>query len=218
MLDRRGASTALWLSVESSHQQNLWSGEFGTDYISRNTDNALHYSNVNFFSNVLAAMRTPPESVLELGANVGMNYLALAACLGDFAYTGVEINPDAHRALSKLPIEAIQSPVESFETHQTWDLVLTKGLLIHLNPTVLQDIYMKMARFSARYVLIAEYFSPSPIGVSYRGQEDALFKRDFAGEMMDLVEQFELVDYKFVYSREKFPQDDITWFLLEKST
>jgi len=45
-----------------------------------------------------------------------------------------------------------------------------------------------------------------------------LFKRDFAGEMLERFADLKLLDYGFVYRRDpNFPQDDITWFLLEKS-
>ena len=41
--------------------------------------------------------------------------------------------------------------------------------------------------------------------------------RDFAGEIMDRHPQLQLVDYGFAYRRDpNFPQDDITWFLMEK--
>jgi len=44
-----------------------------------------------------------------------------------------------------------------------------------------------------------------------------LFKRDFAGEMLDRYPALKLLDYGFVYRRDPlFPQDDMTWFLLEK--
>jgi spore coat polysaccharide biosynthesis protein SpsF len=44
-----------------------------------------------------------------------------------------------------------------------------------------------------------------------------LFKRDFAGEMMDRYPDLKLLDYGFVYHRDPaFPDDDITWFLMEK--
>lgn len=56
-----------------------------------------------------------------------------------------------------------------------------------------------------------------PVVVSYRGHEDRLFKRDFAGEMLDRYPDLELVDYGFVYHRDpNFPQDDPNWFLLRK--
>jgi spore coat polysaccharide biosynthesis protein SpsF len=65
--------------------------------------------------------------------------------------------------------------------------------------------------------LICEYYNPSPVTINYRGHKDRLFKRDFAGEFMDVYKDVELIDYGFSYRRDqKFPQDDITWFLLKK--
>jgi spore coat polysaccharide biosynthesis protein SpsF len=56
------------------------------------------------------------------------------------------------------------------------------------------------------------------VSISYRGHSDRLFKRDFAGEMLDKYADLSLVDYGFCYKRDKaFPQDDITWFLLQKN-
>ena len=70
---------------------------------------------------------------------------------------------------------------------------------------------------SKKYILICEYYNPSPTTISYRGHSDRLFKRDFAGEMLDKFSDLKLVDYGFSYHRDNsFPQDDITWFLLQK--
>jgi spore coat polysaccharide biosynthesis protein SpsF len=53
--------------------------------------------------------------------------------------------------------------------------------------------------------------------VEYRGYKARLFKRDFAGEMLDKYRDLSLLDYGFVYHRDpNFPQDDVNWFLLEK--
>lgn len=53
--------------------------------------------------------------------------------------------------------------------------------------------------------------------IPYRGHEQRLFKRDFAGEMLDAYPDLRLVDYGFVYRRDPvFPADDLTWFLMEK--
>ena len=62
-----------------------------------------------------------------------------------------------------------------------------------------------------------EYYNPTPVEVTYRGNTGKLFKRDFAGELLDKYSDLELVDYGFIYHRDNcFPQDDITWFLMEK--
>ena len=65
---------------------------------------------------------------------------------------------------------------------------------------------------------MAEYYNPTPITIPYRGHTEKLFKRDFAGEMMDNFSELSLNDYGFAYHRDTaFPQDDISWFLLEKN-
>lgn len=90
-------------------------------------------------------------------------------------------------------------------------------MLIHINPDELQEVYRKLYESSKRYICIAEYYNPTPVTVQYRGNSDRLFKRDFAGEFMDKYPDTALVDYKFNYHRDyHFPQDDSTWFLLEK--
>ena len=90
-------------------------------------------------------------------------------------------------------------------------------MLIHINPFSLLSVYDKLVASCARYLLVAEYYNPTPIAIPYRGHDNRLFKRDFAGEIMDRHPQMELIDYGFAYRREaNFPQDDITWFLMEK--
>jgi spore coat polysaccharide biosynthesis protein SpsF len=72
---------------------------------------------------------------------------------------------------------------------------------------------------SSRYILVCEYYNPTPVSIDYRGHSDRLFKRDFAGEILDLYTDLTLRDYGFVYHRDtNFPLDDITWFLLEKKS
>ena len=88
---------------------------------------------------------------------------------------------------------------------------------IHINPEYLELVYSKLYETSSKYILIAEYYNPTPVEINYRGNEGKLFKRDFAGEMMDKYPNLKLVDYGFIYHRDNnFTQDDMTWFLLEK--
>jgi spore coat polysaccharide biosynthesis protein SpsF len=61
-----------------------------------------------------------------------------------------------------------------------------------------------------------EYYNSSPVSIEYRGEIDRLFKRDFAGEMLEIYPDLKLIDYGFTYHRDFFPDDDTTWFLLEK--
>ena len=51
-----------------------------------------------------------------------------------------------------------------------------------------------------------------------RGYQNKLFKKDFAGELMDQYNGLRLIDYGFVYHKDNSsPLDDIWWFLMEKS-
>jgi hypothetical protein len=69
---------------------------------------------------------------------------------------------------------------------------------------------------AGRYPMVMEY-SPAPVSITYRGHAERLFKRDFAGEIMDKNTQMKLLDYGFLYHRDpNFPADNITWFVLEK--
>lgn len=197
-------------------QENIWSGEFGNTYVDRNTADRLHASSLAFFSRVLA--RAPgTRSAVELGANVGANLRALAALVPGIDLSAVEINARAVEALlawggctvhhaSLLDIDPTPA-----------DIAFTRGVLIHIDPERLGDAYDRLYKAARRYILVAEYYNPSPVSIEYRGEKDILFKRDFAGELMDLHRDLSLVDYGFVYHRDpNFPQDDITWFLMEK--
>ena len=90
-------------------------------------------------------------------------------------------------------------------------------MLIHINPEQLQEVYQKLYDATERYILLSEYYNPTPVEVLYRGNIGKLFKRDFAGELLDKFHDLKLVDYGFIYHRDNiFPCDDCTWFLLEK--
>ena len=61
----------------------------------------------------------------------------------------------------------------------------------------------------------AGYYNAQPVAIPYRGHRDRLFKRDWAGELLDRFPRLQLLDYGFIYHRAlQFPGDDITWFLL----
>jgi pseudaminic acid biosynthesis-associated methylase len=199
-----------------TEQETFWAEQFGKDYMERNNSEELHASNLEFFSKVIRSMSANPISALELGANIGMNIKALNTLIPGSKLRAVEINSNACRELEKLDCEVYEKSILDFKPSFKSELVFTKGVLIHINPNELENVYKIMYESSSKYLLIAEYYNPSPVGVSYRGFADRLFKRDFAGEILDKYQDLRLVDYGFLYHRGQFPQDDITWFLMEK--
>jgi len=201
-----------------TEQEQFWAGEFGDDYIIRNQGDVLLASNLDFFVKSLKQAREL-SSCLEFGANIGMNLKALCLLFPKLDAYGIEINPKAASQLAQtIPATNVfNTSLLNFESTQTWDLALIKGVLIHINPDVLPVVYEKLVRSCRRYLLVAEYYNPSPVAIPYRGHTDRLFKRDFAGEIMQRHTEMKLVDYGFTYRYDpNFPQDDITWFLMEK--
>jgi pseudaminic acid biosynthesis-associated methylase len=199
-------------------QEAFWAGEFGSDYIQRNQGDRLLASNLNLFTRALHAARGI-GSCIEFGANIGMNLRALQLLYPGLDAHAIEINADAAAVLGQVipPSKVHHTSLLDFEPQQAWDLALIKGVLIHLDPDVLGQVYDTLVASTRRYLLIAEYYSPAPVAIPYRGHQDRLFKRDFAGEIMDRHPEMQLVDYGFAYRRDPvFPLDDITWFLMER--
>lgn len=199
-------------------QEGFWAGEFGSEYIGRNDSQQLLASNLNFFTKALKQAGRV-SSAVEFGANIGMNLRALQLLYPKVALQGVEINPDAAAQLRSYigQDNVYEGSIFNYPVDKQVDLSLIKGVLIHINPDMLPVVYEKLYTASRRFVLVCEYYNPSPVAISYRGHADRLFKRDFAGEIMDKYPDLKLVDYGFAYRRDPaFPQDDITWFLMEK--
>ena len=208
-----------------TEQEAFWAGTFGDQYIARNQDAQLLASNIAFFSRALARA-AKIDSCLEVGANVGMNLRALKWLYPRQEQYAVEINHAAAAELRKwlpdtsvLEHSILDLDFPGATGDACCDLVFTKGVLIHINPDYLENVYDKLCSATRRYVLLCEYYNPVPVSVDYRGHAQRLYKRDFAGEMMERHPFLELLDYGFVYRRDRaFPQDDITWFLMEKKT
>jgi len=201
-----------------TEQEAFWAGDFGNDYIDRNMGDKLLASNLNFFTKALG-QATNVSSCVEFGANIGMNLRALKLLYPAMKLNAIEINQQAVKQLSDVVSkENIYSgSIFDFIPKRTFDLSFIKGVLIHINPNELGAVYKKLVDSTNRYLLVAEYYNPSPVAIPYRGHSDRLFKRDFAGEILDQFPEMKLIDYGFAYHRDlDFPQDDISWFLMEK--
>lgn len=203
-----------------TEQESFWAGEFGDDYIQRNKGSELLASNIAFFSKALAAARISADGgCIEFGANIGMNLKVLQMLYPKMELHAIEINPQAATELGKvIPASNIyQKSILEFIPERAWDLVLIKGVLIHIAPDSLLQVYDTLYHSTGRYLLVCEYYNPGPVAINYRGHSERLFKRDFCGEILDRHRGLRLVDYGFAYHRDpNFPQDDITWFLMEK--
>jgi pseudaminic acid biosynthesis-associated methylase len=199
-----------------TEQENFWEGQFGDQYTSRNSSKILQKNNDIFFKKIFKGINNI-FSVLELGCNIGNNLISLKKIYKKSSFTGVEINKEACKKIIKRDsaINVINSSINNFKTKNKFDLVICKGVLIHIHPKQLKSIYKKIYNLSKKYILIAEYYSPTPVRLNYRGYKRKLFKSDFAGDLLSSYKKIKLLDYGFVYRYDKYPQDDINWFLLK---
>ncbi len=207
------------MSQFKTDQEAFWAGDFGSEYIGRNESQELLASNLNFFS---SAMKQAGQisSCIEFGANIGMNLRAIKLLRPSVSLSAIEINETAATTLGNVIGEekVFKGSIFDYPATEQHDMTLIKGVLIHINPEMLPLVYEKLYQASGKYILVCEYYNPSPVAIPYRGHNDRLFKRDFAGEMLEKYSDLKLLDYGFSYKRDTvFPQDDITWFLMEKT-
>lgn len=200
---------------------SAWSGEFGDRYTERNsvsTDAVRGRTRVwgEVFRRMVGDM---PKSALEVGPNVGLNLRGIQA-LSDMELWGVEPNPAARAQLAQDQVLPADRIIEGFGhsiplADGSVDLAFTAGVLIHVDPSLLEQTLREVHRVSAKYIFCSEYFSPKAETIPYRGESDLLFKNDFGSLYLDLFPDLELVDYGFFWRRVTV-MDDSTWWLFRK--
>ena len=199
-------------------QEALWAGDFGNGYIERNQSAEAIAANTAFLARALRRA-DKITSCIDFGAGTGMTLQALKALYPAIDAHGIDINTTAAAALADvIPASNIRiGSFGSFKPGRTFDLVMTKGVLICIHPDNLPATYAAMHGACGRYILISEYFSSTPAEIIYRGNTGVLWKRDFAGDLLDAFPDLSLVDYGFSYRRDpRSHHFDATWFLLER--
>ena len=207
--------------VDRNEQENFWAEEYSKNYIEKN-DNFNRELLLEGWKDILN-QTSQINSVVECGANIGRNILALEEILPQADKTAIEISPDASKILEerfpKLNVKK-SSILDSNHSGQTYDLVFTMGVLIHVAPEDLMRTMEKMFELSQRYIVIGEYFNRTPISLTYQGQENKLFKRDFGKYFLEHYEnEVNLVDYGFLWGHiyDDAGFDDLTWWVFQKN-
>lgn len=202
-------------------QLRLWRGEFGDAYIERNSDapDELRRRTVLLAAMLRCLAGAPPRSILEVGANIGANLKALHGLTGAELYA-VEPNAKARARIVAGKVVPKNNVLEGIASDiglddGAVDLAFTSGVLIHIHPDDLLASCREIHRVAGRYVACAEYFSPRPEEVLYRGNKAAMFRRDFGGFWLDNFKDLRLLDYGFTWYRAGGP-DDMNWWVFEK--
>lgn len=203
----------------------LWKGEFGNSYADRNPPSDKEIAKrILLWRKVLALMsfEDAPRSFLDVGAGLGANVSAIKHIYShnktDHGITAVELN--GRTADRLLGLHSDISVVHGKAQDLHWasdayaDMVYTYGVLIHLDEEQLAAAMREIHRTSKRWIFCAEYFNPDTVSIPYRGQQNALFKRDYGSLWLD---KFDLqpMAYGFEWKRVT-GLDDVTWWLFRK--
>jgi pseudaminic acid biosynthesis-associated methylase len=190
-------------SVETP-QARIWQGEFGRDYTDRNTfdreqldrlwseNYGISRSSIN---REFLELIPKDSSFLEVGCNVG-NQLVLLRHLGYSNLSGLEIQDYAllvaRSRLENVPLRQGSALALPFKDN-SFDVVFTSGVLIHIAPEDLLRAMSEIHRCARNYVWGAEYFSAEPATVNYRGHDRLLWKMNYAQEYLSRFPDLELV-------------------------
>jgi len=176
-------------------QTRIWQGEFGRAYTDRNTLDiaqldllwANNYGISRSAINEMFLGDIPHSaSFLEVGCNIG-NQLMLLQAQGFSDLTGIEVQSYALdgarsrlRGVTLRQGSALSLPFED----GSFDVVFTSGVLIHIAPQDLPQALKEIHRCARHYIWGAEYFSSDLTAVDYRGNEDLLWKADYAKQYL----------------------------------
>lgn len=207
-------------------QEEQWASQHGNDYILRNPASTKQ-ANEGYLKNYGLTRTALNEEflgflprglkVLEVGCNVGVQ-LAFLREMGFQDLTGVDVNQkaiqQAQKNLASVKIifgSALALPF----LDNSFDLVFTSGVLIHIAPKDIKQALGEITRVSKRYIFGFEYFHPDYPEVQYRGKPNLLWKTDFAKLYLETIPNLKLIKEK----RLKYLADDNidSMFLLEKN-
>jgi pseudaminic acid biosynthesis-associated methylase len=208
--------------MKDASQLDEWRGKFGRAYIERNLATPERVEQrARAFSTILAQIEeAPPTSIVEVGANVGLNLRALQSLLTADLFA-VEPNGKAREVLiadGVLPASQVfdgaanEMPLKDASV----DMVLTSTVLIHVPDETLEASYREIFRVAKQYILCLEYFSPDPVTVHYRGRDDMLFKRDYGSLWLDWYPTLEFIADGFFWKRTT-GLDNVNWWLFRKT-
>ena len=210
-----------------SDQTKKWMSAFGREYTKRNTFSTAQLDALwkerygisrSALNHAFLSGIDPSIRILEVGSNVGQQLLVLRE-MGFEKLYGVELQLHAARLAKTRTknIEVVQGTVFRIPyADQSFDLVFTSGLLIHINPSEIVAALREIYRCSLHYIWGFEYFAERYTDVNYRGYTNLLWKTNFASLYLSLFKDLELVKETRLTNLGN-PQNLDSMFMLKKS-
>ncbi|MFX1256293.1 MAG: pseudaminic acid biosynthesis-associated methylase [Promethearchaeota archaeon] len=139
---------------DKNERKGTWQGDFGIKYTIRNK--IIPENLVPFYKRITKELEI--KRILEVGCNRGHNLVALSYC-GQYELYGIDINPYSI-VLAKENKEinfAVGNIFDILYKDGYFDLVMTVGVLIHIDPLDLKEVLTEIMRVSNRYFFMMEY-------------------------------------------------------------
>ena len=96
-----------------------------------------------------------------------------------------------------------------------FDLVFTSGVLIHISPDDINQVLEEIYRCTKKYIWGYEYYSDEYTMINYRGEDNLLWKADFAKLFIKRYKDLKVVkEEKYVHLDN--PENVDAMYLLEK--
>jgi pseudaminic acid biosynthesis-associated methylase len=210
---------------ETTEQVHMWMGDFGKEYTDCNAltvermdelyKKNYGVSGTELFEEFMNGLERSIK-ILEVGSNIGNKLLVLQR-MGFKNLYGIEINSYAiERAKANTKgINIVQASAFDIPFKDGYfDLVFTSGVLIHIAPADIKRALKEIYRCSREYIWGFEYYADSYTEVRYRGNDNLLWKTDFAGLYLNSFEDLDLVKEKKLKYIENENVD--TMFLIRK--
>jgi len=201
-----------------NEQEQFWAKTYANDYIKKNSSFDLKKGIEAW--NKMSLQIPNIKNILECGCNIGKNLNCLNRVYPQAKKSIIEISKPAYdHVLKTYNVKNAYngSIISSNFSLNSFDLVFTVGVLIHISPKNLIANMKKMFDYSNKYILIGEYFNRQPTTIIYQGLSNKLFKCDF-GKIFINNFNVKLIDYGFLWGHlyDNAGFDDITWWLFEK--
>lgn len=204
-----------------AEQEKFWKGAFGDEYTARNNEHLdvlyleqydITRSELNkaFLSQVNTGL-----NILEVGCNRGLQ-LKLLYSQGYHNLWGIDVNNIA-LTIGRESKNYVLTEGSIFDIpflNDSFGLVFTSGLLIHIHPDRLKDAIKELYRVSRKYIWCFEYYSKVCERTDYRGHKNQLWKNDFRRLFQEYHPDLRLVKKRII---ESVHHDSLTMmFLLER--
>ena len=199
--------------AKRTKQLEIWEADFGREYTERNPTSAAemdatleaYYGGVKkseIFRKFLGADRFPNGKVLEVGCNVGAQLAILQAVNPNLELHGIEPQSyaleRAREAHSNIDFRQGTAYALPFEDN-SFDVVMTNGVLIHIAPEDLPDALAEIHRTSKRYIFGHEYFSEEPKEISYKGHAALLWKMNYMQQCLQQFPDLQTVHMEYLH-------------------